>query len=260
MRRDMNKVIQTPPRYDRNRGGAKSPFGKIRGHASRRVQIEIDEDGELDEISTTPRHQGMRRAVAEIRGWDRKEFSDLLGPLYKYLGSRVGKPWDKTVSQISAQFPRNGNTIQRHIWVHIDQFVEENCTRQKGGPVLCSDGSELWGGMRYFGAYYVDQYGILCRAPLGKKYVQKPTERTRFLVECAKNVPNSRIVEMPIKLKGIWYNGWFAEADHPSKGLSNIMHGHLYVGESKCLTKVLDIAQAPKEDAAYYETFPPTFP
>lgn len=254
MRHDMNKVLQTPPRYDPQRTRPKSGFGKIRSRASR-VILEYDEDGELDEVSAAPRSQGMRRPAAEILGWDRKQFSDLLGPLRRYLQSKVGQPWNKVVSEISAQFPRNGNTTQRHIWTHIDGFVIPNCTREKGtGAVFRSDGSELLGSF-YYNTFYVDQYGILSISKPFPKGVKPFKAPPRVLIEYAKNLPNSRLVEMPVRLDGVWYRGWFGETSAEGKNLHTLPYGQNWgcLG-LKTLTKLLDLFPVSKEDATYFET------
>ena len=43
-------------------------------------------------ITARPAHQS--HGIIEY-GWNAKEFSDVLGPLRRYLRKQVGRPWDK---------------------------------------------------------------------------------------------------------------------------------------------------------------------
>jgi hypothetical protein len=56
-----------------------------------------------------------------ISNW--KEFSDLLGPLRRYLRKQVGRPWDKLWSEITQTLDSRSLTGQ-HIFDHIRWEVE----------------------------------------------------------------------------------------------------------------------------------------
>jgi len=47
-----------------------------------------------------------------------KEFSDLLGPLKRYLMRQVNRPWNKVWSEISANI-KAANPAQRHVLGHV---------------------------------------------------------------------------------------------------------------------------------------------
>jgi hypothetical protein len=57
-------------------------------------------------------------------GWNAKEFSDVLGPLRRYLRKQVGRPWDKIWSEIALTLDSRSLTGQ-HIFEHIRWEVEQ---------------------------------------------------------------------------------------------------------------------------------------
>src|SRR5579872_2309186 len=96
MRDDMAKVVTERPR---------------RGHAERSKKWGCrlnPKDCDLDDY-------GARRAPIASRrqyGWNSKEFSDLLGPLRRYLHAQVGRPWDKVWSEITETLDNRSLTGQ----------------------------------------------------------------------------------------------------------------------------------------------------
>ena len=85
MRSDMAKVVTERPR--RGHGNPSKKWGRrLRKH-------EYDAED----------HGPTRAAIARRHqyGWNAKEFSDLLGPLRRYLHKQVGRPWDKVWSEIT---------------------------------------------------------------------------------------------------------------------------------------------------------------
>jgi hypothetical protein len=95
MRNDMYKVIVERPRPWKG------------GHADA-VQRRDDLDG--------PTHLSMRA------GYAGRFLNENLAPLRRYLRSQVGRPWVKVFSEISAGIDRR-NTVQQHIYEHIDGFI-----------------------------------------------------------------------------------------------------------------------------------------
>jgi len=102
VRTDMKKVLTERPR----RGGIYS----YKDFRSR------ENHGDPDHL---PRCQGMRFPY----GYDRKNFSDLLGPLKAYLRNSVGRRWDDIYSEIS-QVVGSGNTVDQHLRDHVMMEVE----------------------------------------------------------------------------------------------------------------------------------------
>lgn len=97
MRDDMYKVIVERPR----RGG-------ITTHASRRFRNDEDRSGKI----------GIKQGYADLK-W----LNENLAPLKRWLASNVNRPWSKVYGELCANIDRR-NTVQEHIFTHIDQFVE----------------------------------------------------------------------------------------------------------------------------------------
>jgi hypothetical protein len=95
MRKDMNKVLVERPRR------RKADYAE----AERRRN---DLDG--------PMHLGMRA------GFGRPWLNENLSPLRRYLRAQVGRPWNKVYSEIAAGIDRR-NTVQQHVYQHIDDFI-----------------------------------------------------------------------------------------------------------------------------------------
>jgi hypothetical protein len=111
MRDDMDKVIVERPR----RGG-------LTTHASRRFRNDEERGGKI----------GMRHGHTT-----RKSLNENLAPLRRWLASQVNRPWDKVYSELCANIDRR-NTVQAHIFTHIDDFVERE-TRLIDGKVYVLD-------------------------------------------------------------------------------------------------------------------------
>jgi hypothetical protein len=148
MRQDMHEVVIERPR----RGG------RYRYHDCRTRYRGLD----LDALDDLPKKQGYRRPYIENWG-DAKEFSDLLGPLHRFLISKVGQKWDDVYSEIRKTLNPN-STVQIHIMSHVFQFVEIDTRLEDNGEVYV-----LGRYSRYSissGQLYVHpKTGILCRTP-----------------------------------------------------------------------------------------------
>jgi hypothetical protein len=119
MRPDMAKVVTEAPR----RGSGD------RNHKSRaRVSVKaLDLDDDFG-----PRKLKMSRHVRTGHGYaEGKEFSDVLGPLKKFLRKQVGRPWDTVYSELSATLDKR-SISGLHIWDHVWQFVERHCEEIDG--------------------------------------------------------------------------------------------------------------------------------
>jgi hypothetical protein len=98
MREDMYKVIVERPR----RGG---------GWA-------FQKDGrKFRNSEDAPQKVGMKQGYQS-----RKSLNENLSPLKRFLESSIGKPWNKVYSELSEGIDRR-NTVQEHIYSHIEQFV-----------------------------------------------------------------------------------------------------------------------------------------
>jgi hypothetical protein len=111
MRPDMAKVIVERPR----RGGNNTRRGRS-----------VPDD-------LQPTTEGMR--APHVRHYGGKELNEYLSPLYRFLRSRAGQPWDQVWSEISKNI-RATNAIQQHVRDHVMMWV---CTK----TCIGEDG-EVW--------------------------------------------------------------------------------------------------------------------
>ncbi|HAM70543.1 MAG TPA: hypothetical protein DCM86_02755 [Verrucomicrobiales bacterium] len=78
------------------------------------------------ELDILPRHQGMRRPHAR-----RKTFTDLLGPLRRWLRSRFGRPWNVVYSEACAVI-RPNSVVRGHLKQHLLEMVERHTFLHEG--------------------------------------------------------------------------------------------------------------------------------
>jgi hypothetical protein len=65
-----------------------------------------------------------------------KEFTDVLGPLKRFLRKNVGHPWDKVYSELCRGLDRRKVT-GLHIFQHVEHFVETNCRLMQASLIRC---------------------------------------------------------------------------------------------------------------------------
>ena len=142
--------------------------------------------------------EGMRRP--HIRHWNGKELNEFLAPLFRYLQSKVGKPWNDTYSKIRTMMGKNPNAVQGHILQHIYGWggVELH-TVTKGNKVFNypPHSNELNNGQ-----LYVDDNGILRKyhSKIKKKnYKQRQEDKW---METARHLPNGNQAR---KINGLWF-------------------------------------------------------
>ena len=118
MRRDMAKVVTEAPR-----GGHANPSKKW-GRRLHRDEFDADD------------HGPSRAPIARRRqyGWEAKEFSDVIGPLRRYLRTQVGRPWSNVWSEVT-QALDSRSVSGRHIFDHIRSDVALNVWIGKDGGV-----------------------------------------------------------------------------------------------------------------------------
>jgi hypothetical protein len=115
VRHDMHKIIVTRPRVG---GGPIEKWGRRRERGRRNDP----EDAPLRE----PMRPRWNHAV-------RKEFSDLLGPLERWIRKSVGRPWDDVYSEACGVASLDG-TVRRHLRQHVEGLVERNVVMVGGEP------------------------------------------------------------------------------------------------------------------------------
>jgi hypothetical protein len=70
-----------------------------------------------------------RKAIGPLE--DKKWLTDLLGPLRRFLHSRVGRPWDDVYSEMRAVLAPD-SLLQQHIFEHVHAMVMQRMERRDG--------------------------------------------------------------------------------------------------------------------------------
>lgn len=169
MRPDMAKVLVERPRA----GG--------RWHTNEKKLFRYEKD------ENYPLHLGMKKLWA-----DRKELSDNLNPLYKFLEKSVGKPWDSVYSDISKNLDRS--TVSGfHVWSHVKSYVEEHVIRMEGKTPIGLNEIEI------HNSFYVHPVTrLLCKAR-NRRYHYRTVDH---LASVRKFLSDT---EMLYKHNNIWY-------------------------------------------------------
>ena len=169
MRIDMAKVVTEKPR--RGHGNPSKKWGRRLGKNEHDA-----EDHGPTRAPIARRHQ---------YGWNAKEFSDLLGPLRRYLRKQVGRPWNKVWSEIVRNLDSRSLSGQ-HIFDHIRWEVAQHVS-------LSPDGSLhhiRWSGLVPVSGLYVHPItGLLCyrreswRGYRGGRFLKTQTALRAFGIE-----------------------------------------------------------------------------
>lgn len=139
---------------EQERAGSRNLSRKWGGRV--RVHPDPDHDYE-DEINFV----SMARRGRQY-GYNHKEFTDVLNPLYGFLEKNVGRPWDMVYSEICKGLDRRSIT-GLHVFTHLWDYVDRD-------TVMCEDGKvrafSYIGSLREPDDFYVHPYtGILCAHP-----------------------------------------------------------------------------------------------
>lgn len=204
MRPDLNKVL-----CERERRGSDRGYDEYRHVALFERQYDRAED-----VEDEPFHgvgSGHREGMKFRYGWDKKDFSEHLTPLYGILHKNVGRKWDKIYSEICSVFDMR-SVVNDHILQHLYDRVPkpENTYIHENGQVYIRGGrysreAEPVSGSRY--PYFIDpRDGILKvnRNQLTYKQYNRLHERRR----AAEEAKTKRVIDADtelLKLNGIWY-------------------------------------------------------
>ena len=144
MRNDIAKVVTERPR--RGHVNTSKKWGRRLG------KNEYDAEDHGPTRAPIARHHQY--------GWNAKEFSDVLGPLRRYLRKQVGRPWNKVWSEIS-RILDNRSLSGQHIFDHIQWEVTQHACVGTDGCVY----DRRWSGpVRVSGLYVHPTTGLLCYA------------------------------------------------------------------------------------------------
>jgi hypothetical protein len=186
MREDMSKVVIERPRW---------------GHSlpSMKTGLRLRRYDPGDEYEDFPKRAPASRGRQKNGG---KSFSDLLGPLRRYLRSNVGRPWDKVYSEMKQHLDSRKTTGQ-HIFEHVKWEVALDCYIGKDGKVY--QYSNQWHQHPVEGLYVHPRTKLLCwKEPQRYRHRQAQKEKTRIPISGNRSY---------IKLKGIWYIAELEETD-----------------------------------------------
>ncbi len=131
MRDDMAKIVVERPRVG---GGLNT-----KGRALLKEALHRDPEDATSGQAMRPRG----------RGADRKRFNDHLNPLYRFLRSAVGRPWNKVRADLAEQI-RPTSTMQQHVLEHVRDIVHEHVQIIDGKPY---DLSSSYGGITLIRGY-----------------------------------------------------------------------------------------------------------
>ena len=183
MRSDFKKVLTERPRI------RLSPNYKAVRCAKRKIG---DEDmGRLESM----RDLSNRNGYSTIQ-------TDLMGPLYRYLRSRVGMPWDETYSEVCSHL-KGRSTTQQHLLDHLLRAVTRNLYAE-GGRLYHSNGIEFPARRKWRSEYYVDPRDGTLKAVTD-------TIRSKHH-QASKSAENTDLKTLDgkiySKIDGIWYQVW----------------------------------------------------
>jgi hypothetical protein len=132
-----------------------------------------------------------------------KSLHDRLSPLYRFLKSKCGKPWDDVWSEICS-VNTNHNLKGMHLREHVLRYVSRNTISREG---------ESWWYSRSWG-FIVDENGILQEK---KKYYKVPSRKKNTSTE------NRFVKIINDKPHVLTQHGWFA-----CEGVYITYHGTTY--------------------------------
>lgn len=180
MREDMHELLVERPRWAHR---ARYPRAFVRNRSG----------GERDDAP-------VREALSRSRYGD-KQLSENFSPLLRFLRSNVGRPWAKVHSEM-AKVLAPSNAVQRHVLVHLEDFLLTNVYESEGTLWAASHrrGPEPIRAVTRRDTFYVHpRTKLLCVVPRAKR---KPSRRRR------EPNPNVRELSPTMQLRrvsGIWY-------------------------------------------------------
>ena len=185
MKSDMAKVITERPRVG---GRIKTPKGENK-------KKNWEKNNEAESKSESIRKK-WKVANAE------KQFSEKLGPLYRYLLSKVGCQWDEVYSEICKGLSQD-SVVQSHVRDHVFDFVTVDCYEENG---YIYDAKHPNSPMDSYGKYhslYVLN-GLLYKMPQRKRnsWRQPP--------------PKFHVGVQVLKYRDIWYEVELVAFDDPN--------------------------------------------
>jgi hypothetical protein len=112
------------------------------------------------------------------RNWEEgtKSQGDNLGPLQRFLKSRVGRPWNSVHSEISAKLDNRSLMNGRHVWVHVNMEVARDVEIRDGKLYRTRSTFEV------DGLFVHPESGLLCYKPY-RRWRSDPSGKFRHQLE-----------------------------------------------------------------------------
>jgi len=145
-----------------------------------------------------PQQAGMKRLWKDLRSQ-----TDTLNPFYRFLESRVGKPWDTVWSEIAATMDFR-SVLGSHIKSHLDSYVNKHVRIINGVPheVLTTRWADVrgWTPLRPGDLFVHPGHGLLTRVKGAKR------RHSYFSPRVDPNVKKLDAENRLERIKGIWYH------------------------------------------------------
>lgn len=123
-------------------------------------------------------------------GYDAKQPSDLIGPLKRFLNSRVGQDWNEIQSEIHAAVDRR-SVVGRHFHRHVGFLVEEHAM--------------LIGGKAFFKEHAYEVGGFYVHPHTNKLCYQERTARDRSVPDVGQDYELNFDGYRLFRTSGVWY-------------------------------------------------------
>ena len=172
-----------------------------------------------------PKFEGIRRPHAQ-----RKAFTDLLGPLKRWLHSQVGRPWNDVYSEACAVI-KPDSVIRAHIKTHLLEFVQRHTFMHEGS--VCVLDTWRGGGIRPVTAKQFGRSAFYVHPETGQLQEIKPvSSHDRRKARHEKRHRTFRWLDARFALKqikGIWFACQFRAVppDGPFKAYETVGRGGL---------------------------------
>ena len=122
MRKDLAKVLTEKPRRGSGSKNLKTRF-REKGYDSR--------ESSEDKYSLPKRGKMLMNSRDFGPHDDTKDFTDVLGPLRKWVESQVGRNWDKVYSEIKSTFPNTNKQNHHLLDTHLLGYIHRNVRVEK---------------------------------------------------------------------------------------------------------------------------------
>ena len=170
---------------ERPRNGMRISLKKLKGFKKQlhKLTEEASQDGLLNPYLIKPRNKS-------------KYLSDHLGPLRRFLRSKVGQPWNNVYSELCQRLKTNtmaGQHVISHVWDYVEQHVEII-----DGVIYSKQRYRIRLDISYRDRFYIHpETGILCAVEKVPRKQKRKQEQTDVVI-----IDDNRQYH---KLNEIWY-------------------------------------------------------